>query len=340
MKSKFVDDQNKHQVCWRKKHIGSKQLGTQSKKQKDWILPKNLWDKGLWLEIRERTENSLKAYIEYAGIQKHSGVHNLKSSWVLAANLYFAFRNDPEILGEFLANHVDNRIVELIDLQLEWSGEGSLCPSVLLGEPEGTRGAGQTSPDVAFLVRLKNGGSGIVLTEIKFTEHSFYPCTGRKKKYGIPNPKKCLKASAILGDAQNHCYLASWEQSTGRKNRRYWEYIKISKEGRNQLEYCPAAVAGYQLFRQQAYAEAIARSGVYELVISCVAYDERNEALQRSLRTSGIKDFTKDWGSLFKGQVEFKTFTHQDWVGWVSDSERTEQWGEWLAWVNERYGFA
>ena len=39
------------------------------------------------------------------------------------------------------------------------------------------------------------------------------------------------------------------------------------------LPQCPAANSAYQLFRQQALAEGIAQSGMYDLVVSNVAVD-------------------------------------------------------------------
>ncbi len=82
------------------------------------------------------------------------------------------------------------------------------------------------------------------------------------------------------------------------------------------LRTCPAATAGYQLFRQQALAEGIATSAKYEFVVSCLAVDERNEDLRTCLAKTGIADI-RQWGALFKGKASFSVFTHQDWVHWV-----------------------
>ena len=57
-----------------------------------WILPADLWEEALWPGIRKGSDNSVSDYVEKNGVQKHSGVHNLKSSWTLCANLYFPFR--------------------------------------------------------------------------------------------------------------------------------------------------------------------------------------------------------------------------------------------------------
>ena len=83
---------NRHQVEWRKNNVPSTVRGTWRGKPYRWIVPRNLWEEGLWPGIRTGSDNPLTTYLRQAGVKKHSGVHNLKSSWVLCANLYFPFR--------------------------------------------------------------------------------------------------------------------------------------------------------------------------------------------------------------------------------------------------------
>ena len=339
MSHAFDEHMNDTQTAWRDRHIKTREQGSQNGYRKPWILPRDHWEKGLWSGIRSGSEHALVDYIEASGIQKHHGVHNLKSSWTLCANLYFPHRRDPRVLAAFLAERIDRRIVEVQRLELEWAEEHPLDPTTLLGEPKGRRGANQTSPDIAFVVGLDGGGRGLVLTENKLVEHSFYPCSGRKKEHGNPDASRCLDAKAVIDDPGSQCHLLDWETDT-RTNRRYWEHLAVSDAGRQALRCCPAAFAGYQLFRQQALAEAIAASGRYGLVVSSVAYDDRNETLVRSLRSAGIDDFAEDWGRLFTGQARFAAFTHQEWVRWVRENDPDNQWGEWLDWISERYGYS
>ena len=63
--------------------------GEQLGRRRSWILPRDLWEEGLWPGIRTGSDNPLTAYLEKNKVQKHGGVHNLKSSWVLCANMYF-----------------------------------------------------------------------------------------------------------------------------------------------------------------------------------------------------------------------------------------------------------
>src|SRR5439155_7652146 len=102
------------------------------------------------------------------------------------------------------------------------------------------------------------------------------------------------------------------------------------------LKACPAALAGYQLFRQQAPAEGYTQK--YGLVVSAVAYDERNDALVDCLRSTGMGFFPQGWGSLFKGTSRFAAWTHQAWLAWVKTHDAAGRWREWVSWIEERYG--
>lgn len=161
---------NEYQVAWRREHVESQEQGWQTGKQYPWILPRKLWESSLWPGIRSGSGHSLPAYLRQHGVQKHSGVHNLKNSWVLCANLYFPFRASDagrDLLARFLQAYVSPAIHTVDAVELEYEESGTLHPSVLLGEEDGGRGTGQTSPDVAFLV---NSRRGLVLTENKFVE--------------------------------------------------------------------------------------------------------------------------------------------------------------------------
>ena len=326
-----------HQVAWRREHVADQRHGTQNGKSRPWILPAELWREGLWPEIRE----SLPAYLEARKVEKHKGVHNLKSSWMLCANLYFPFGRDDglPILAGFLRERVSSRIEAVEAVELEYEEAPPLDPRTLLGEPEGgKRGTNQTSPDVAFVVRTASG-KGLILTENKLVEHSFYPCSGRKPEVRNPDSRRCLDWERLRDDPAGQCWQMRWEQGK-RRNRRYWQHIRLSEHGRRTLKRCLAATGGYQLFRQQALAEGIAASGRYDFVASSVAYDERNEKLIRCLRDTGVDEFEAGWGALFDGLASFAAWTYQRWVQWVRANDRSGRWRDWLDYIEIRYGYA
>jgi hypothetical protein len=188
------------QVEWRNnpKNGLCQEQGWQNGRQYPWILPSPKWEESLWPGIRDGTSNSLPAYLAQSEVQAHQGKHNLKSSWVMCANLYFPFGATEEgraLLASFLRCHVSESVVSVDKLHLEYAEEGELHPSNLLGEMGGKRGSGQTSPDLAFTV---NSGKGLVLVENKLVEHSFYPCSARRRKGnpehpGNPDPDRCLR---------------------------------------------------------------------------------------------------------------------------------------------------
>jgi hypothetical protein len=329
---------NDYQVKWRETHVASKEWGKQNGKQYPWILPKALWEEGLWSGIRSGTAYSLPEYLHRNNVQKNAGVHNLKSSWVQCANLYFPFGASVEgrgLLAGFLHGHVADEVQSVDTVELEYEGEGNLHPSKLLGELGGARGTGQTSPDLGILV---NGRRGLVLTENKLMEHSFYDCSARKhpgssERSRNPDPSRCEHALEVLNAPKSQCHQVEW-------GRKYWDHVGpvINRQIMSTLAYCPAAHAGYQLFRQQALAEGMAASGKYDFVISCVAVDERNETLDSSLKRTGIGSLT-EWGSLFRGKARFSVFTHQQWVTWVRSHDAGGQWRDWLSYVESRYGY-
>ncbi len=343
-KFSFSANQKEKMAIWRKDDISTKEQGTQSKDRKTGkpiyhahIVPKKYWIETLWKDIRL----SLPKYLEINGITAHTGTHNLVSSWITCANLYFPIDKSSSLrhlMLKFLKKKVSPKILEITDVQLEFAfpkGD-KLHPSLLLGEVDGSRGSGQTSPDVAFKVKTADG-EGIVLTECKYTEHSFYGCSARKidKEAGRvnnPDPKRCMQKVSDC-DYSSVCHQAVW-------GRKYISLIKYSEFGKGSLTRCPAATAGYQLLRQQALAEGIAQYGKYPFVASTVAFDNRNTDLIGCLRATGIDDFQTGWGKLFDGRAIFKTWTHQDWVQFVRDNQNEDEFNDWLGYLDERkYGY-
>ena len=324
------------QVQWRKENVTSNECGSWMGRKYPWILPRRLWEESLWSGIRSGSENSLPEYLEVKHVQKHAGAHNLKSSWTQCANLYFPFRATADsraLFASFLNRYVSADANSLDAIELEYAECGELSPSRLLGE-EGTRGANQTSPDLGLLI---NGRRGLILVENKLTEHSFYKCSawrhkGSSRRSGNPDPKRCDHAVDVAKDHVAQCHQTTW-------GRRYWEHLAPFADERvfAGLTHCPASRSGYQLFRQQSLAEGIAQSGKYEIVVSAVAVDERNNELDDALRQSGIGGL-RDWGRLFKGRAQFAVFTHQDWVRWVQAHDAEGRWSDWLDFVRGRYG--
>jgi hypothetical protein len=330
----FHEQQKDAQINWRKTHITTQKNGYQNGKAYDHIVPRQLWEETLWEGIRK----DLPLYLTDNNIQAHTGTHNLLSSWILCANLYFitkindVFRN---LMLAFLQKYVSCNINKITNVELEFAFECTLNPENLLGEIGGSRGSGQTSPDIAFLVNT-DSGKGVILTECKYTEHSFYPCSARRttdseNKPANPDPTKCI----VPPKADNYktvCHQHKW-------GRKYWDHLAFSTHGQNILKQCPASLSGYQLFRQQSLAEGIAKNGHYEIVATTVAYDGRNQPLINCLKTTGIPDFTKDWESVFTGKSLFKTWKHQEWVDYVRQNGSDMFQQDWVDYLHQRYGF-
>lgn len=330
----FREQQKNIQEKWKHGHISNPKCGIQNGGKYSHIIPKKIWLETVWPGIK----GELPKYLASHKIQPHTGIHNLLSSWVVSANLYFPIRlhsSLKELMVKFLNSKLNVSITCISEVELEFAFEDNLSPSQLLGEVGGSRGSGQTSPDVAFLVSIGNE-SGLILTECKFTEHSFYPCSARREeskgdKEGNQDPSRCMKRANGY-NYRNICQQSVWK-------RKYWDLLKLSEYGEKVLTRCPAATAGYQLFRQQALAAGILSNSSFNLVASTVAFDERNTSLVKSLRSTGVEDFQTDWGKLFAGEVVFKTWTHQEWVQFVRNNQVDNEWDDWLNYLKERYGY-
>jgi len=292
------------------------------------------WKKLLWKGI----QIELTKYLG-TNIQAHSGVRNLLSSWVAAANLYFPAHCNKEfktLLLGFLKSKVSTDIIDIIDVELEYSIDGKLSPKELLGEMEGGRGSGQTSPDVAFIVKTSNG-TGLILTECKYTEHSFYRCSARRTtdrgdKPKNSHPEKCLQSAVTCDYISIPCHQKVWD-------RKYFDHFQLSDIGKKQLTRCPSATAGYQLMRQQALANGIYKSGEYEFVVSSVSFDSRNQTLINCLKNTGIEDFQIGWSAIYKHGADFITWHHQDWVNYVRLNHKNSIVHDWLIYMENRYGY-
>lgn len=341
--SRFRDDMAQRQLRWR-----TAQRGRVDQNPCVWrtrgrevvvplAFPFGRWTDNLWSDVADEIGR-----LSAGEIRRHNWANHLLSSWALCANLYYPFGRDPEsraLLARFLADSVAPELAGLDSVELEYAPEDPndpLHPRQLLGETGGRRGAGQTSPDVALIGRLKNGGRAIFLVESKFTEESFYPCSAFKRSSDQDRRlDRCDDALRVLANPDSQCYLAETH------GRLYWQRLSsaVRRDALQQFGPCPAKTAAYQLFRQQALAEGYAESGRYALVVSAVAYDERNTHLLGCLADDGIPDFRVGWGRLFSGKARFVTLSHATWVSWVKNHDRDKTWGGWLAYVGERYGY-
>lgn len=339
----FNEEAEQYQNQWRNKNIDPEvPLGSQKGVRYFHILPAEQWELGLWEPIRK----PITDYISVSGIQSNRGKNNLKSSWSQCANLFFPFRccnGMADMLVSFLERQLNLGITSVELIEFEYAAPGNLEPKRLLGETGGKRGSRQTSPDLAVLFGCNNGRSGIYLIENKYTEHNFYNCSGaenlsveRQSEFSQPinlNPKRCLNYMRVLSNPDAECQQILWQ-------RKYWkllkEHINISMV-RPDI-HCPALNGGYQLFRQQALAQGIANAGIFDHVVSGVAYDSRNTALINCLKSIGIDSFATGWEELFNTNVVSHCFTHQDYVSWIKRSKNLDI-QNWAKYVTERYNY-
>ena len=90
----------------------------------------------------------------------------------------------------------------------------------------------------------------------------------------------------------------------------------------------------YQLFRQQALAKGLERK--YDIAVSAVATDTRNEELKNSSVRNGMKPFPEGWRELFPN-LKFYWLTHNEWFHFVQQNNLDGKWDEWVKYVGDRY---
>jgi hypothetical protein len=329
----FHDQMKKRQEDWRTDTLpGIAEWGDWNGRTYPHILPRDQWQMNLWPEIRE----AILGYLVDNPVKAHEGKHNLLSSWVLGASLYFPFGQSAEardLLAGFLRAKVDPRIRTVHEVSLEFEDDEPLTTGSLLGEKDGGRGFNQTSPDVGVRVELQGGQEGLVLIEVKFCEKSFSSCSARRKEL-VPRGRQgeCDDLAYVVSNSSSRC------AQHYRYQRRYFDYLApvLTGNGFAGRTRCPAAINGYQLFRQQALSEALAASGQYGLVASCLAYHRDNTVLAGCLKGIRVLDLS-GWGELFLGESPFVAFTHQDFVSYVRFASQASRWTSWLEWADARY---
>ena len=332
-----------HQCNWRQTNNELPiEYGTYKGNEYKHILPPEKWLLGVWEPIRE----SLDQYIKATRIQPNTQKNNLKSSWIQCANAFFPFKtNDAmkRMLRSFVSRQLSLNVSSIEAIEFEYSAPGRLEPKRLLGEQGGMRGSNQTSPDVAILFGCDDGSSGIYLIENKYSEHHFYDCSAAHKtvslahkRQGMPpnnNPARCLDLMGIIENPQTMCQQEEW-------NRHYWGILRDSFDPSiaGTMPRCPAMKDGYQLLRQQALAQGIMNSSLFDIVVSGIAYDQRNRELIHCMKDLGVDDVMRGWGNLFQTKVMFHCFTHQDLISWVTRSRGgfIKQWGDYM---NDRYDY-
>ncbi|MFH1940682.1 MAG: hypothetical protein ABIL68_01160 [bacterium] len=329
----FKERMRNHQIKWRKKYLPNIYgKGWQNGKSYEHILPQKYKIQNFYPEIQE----DLFEYIKEEKIQPHTGIHNLLSSWVVCSNFYWPFKNEDgyKLLAQYLNHFLSLNIEKIVSIDLEYlDNQHSLSPSELLGEDDGVRGSGQTSPDLAIKFITSAAKRGILLIESKFTEHSFYQCSGYSKiKPGKPvnfDRKRCLDTKGILESDFKNCHLLAW-------NRKYWDILKeeLNTKLYQKLKKCPMSSSCYQLFRQQALSKGYEKK--YKISISCVFIDMRNEKLINSVCSTGLNSLPNGWQELFPN-LPFYWLTHNHWFEFVKTNNSNGKWNNWITYIENRY---
>jgi len=322
------------QVRWRTAYLPHiPERGTFGGDEYDHILPAERWMAHVWPEIEMR----LTEYLNSTGVKPHTYRNHLNSSWVLAANLFFPFAVLPgghELLGAVLAQELHLPVASLLSVDLEFADDPPRDQATLLGETRGSRGANQTSPDVGIRYQDHDGHQCLVLIEVKYTESDFQTCSEYKKlEAGSREP--CLNLAGLLNEPGSCPFTAKGREYV----RLLQEPLRSAADHLANVSACPAAKGGYQLFRQQALAEALIEAGAYRQATSVVAWTTANDALSRALdsvTSDGLE--LGEWGELFGGESNFASLEHETLLDTVEASPGRPDWSDrWIEYMRGRY---
>ena len=92
----------------------------------------------------------------------------------------------------------------------------------------------------------------------------------------------------------------------------------------------------YQLFRQQALAKGLEQK--YDISVSAVATDSRNEELKNSSIRNGMNPFPEGWRELFPN-LKLYWFSHNEWFKYVKANNSNGRWNEWIEYIGVRYDY-
>ena len=282
------------------------------------------WSEGIYPEYRRLAQDAVNA----DSVRLHQYATHLRSSQVFALNLFLPFREDSKAR---LSEHVSEIVGEALsveDVRFEW-----VPPGNLLGEIEGDKPVGNepaTAVDVVLWCRLRDGGKGAVLLEVKLSETDFTHCKGRTSR---ANKRKDVCGSAeLLFKKSKNCYLQRPRHQ--KRDRRYWEIfaleygsVREAFPGADIDGPCPFAESMQQPMRNLAIAVGLEQdphASIEKAWFGLCAHDDNPdvaghwESWTRLLTEPSLAPKIPASAVVSAGEKE----GHQDWAAWMRNRYR------------------
>ncbi len=330
----FRKQMETHQIEYKEKSLGIKEMGLWRDRCYPHILPKRKWNLNLWENIREEAQR----YFNSNGIAWHIQKHNLLSSQIMCVNIFFPLRQHLDILEVYLTQYLDG-LEKVINLDFEYIGPpDTKDPSGYRNyfNETGGRGQNRTSSDIAITWEGKGNTRNMLLLEFKFTEPGFGECS---QKYNH-HPERCLSSKRVINSHQfgpTECYRTEVGRS-------YWDKILSShspfrKELLTTESYCPFRYDFYQLMRNQLLAHCVQSDPEedFNKVDFGVIYYDGNEVLTRMSRPfEEERNPLKAWLKLLKNPNTFHVFTVQDFLNTIEPKLHSDL-ENWRAYLKQRY---
>ena len=322
----FKERMEDHQIEYKTKVLGIKQMGRWRGKPYPHILPEDSWSLNLW----EGISYEAIRYFAQKEIAWHNQKHNLVSGQILCVNLFFPLRQHFNILEAWLSRYF-NDLGKVIDLDFEYIGPpDTKDPSGYRNyfKETGGRGQNRSSADISIVWQDRAKRMNMLLLEFKFTEPDFGQCS----KQGNPNPNRCFSR-----EYQTECYRTE-------VGRPYWEMILSNGSPfRNEIvtnrNSCPFRYHFYQLMRNQLLAHCIQSDPEedFKRVEFGVIYHADNEVLTRMPRPfEGEHNPLKAWPNLLNNPNTFHVFTVQDFLNTIEPKLHGELIN-WRVYLKQRY---
>lgn len=289
------------------------------------ILPEDKWDLNLWDGIRKEAQ----FYFNDNNIGWHKDKHNLLSSQIMCANIFFPLKQHLDVLKPWLSNHFHD-VGNVVDLDFEYIGPKGKN----YFNENGGRGQNRTSSDVSITWLDSAKRKNMLLLEFKFTESAFGECG----KQNNPDRSRCLSSEKVVNSPQTQCYRTE-------VGRTYWDIIlrndsPFRRETLTTEKYCPFRYDFYQLMRNQLLAHCIQldrEAGFNRVEFGVIYHADNDKLLRMSHPFDGERNPLMAWTSMLKNPDSFNSLTVQDILSTIEAGLPGDLTG-WRTYLEKRYG--
>ncbi len=318
----FRERMEDKQSVFKTEILGIKQMGLLRGNPYPHVLPEDAWSLNLWREI---AYDAIKHFAQ-SEIVWHPSKHNMLSSQVLCANIFYPLREHLNVIHTWMQScQLD--VGEVVDLNFNFVSHKNYLHE---RDDRGLPPIADLSITWVDMAKRRN----LLLLSFKFAEANLGECSPA----GNPNPKRCYVSSKVVGSPRSQCYRVQ-------QGRRYWDVINSAsgplwKDSLVIEKYCPFRYDFFHLMRGQLLAHCIqsdSKSGYDRAEFGILYHASNSELLQMALSFDDERNPFKVWPTLLHKPETFHAFTLQDFFATLERSLPLDLTG-WRQYLNQRYG--